>query len=102
MKSNGAQEQHNPIGSSLDDFLEEEGILAEVEALAIKRVLAHRLREKIEEQKLSRRALARSIGTSTTQVDRILDPENTSITLGTMTKAASVVGLRVKVALEAA
>ncbi|QCS49808.1 Fis family transcriptional regulator [Picosynechococcus sp. PCC 11901] len=79
------------IGSSLDDLLEEDGILAEVNALALKRVLAWQLSQEMERQELSRSQMAASMKTSRASLQRLLDPENTSVTLKTMEKAAAIV-----------
>ena len=87
------------IGSAFDDFLEEEGILQEVEAIAIKRVLARKVEEAMKEQGLSKSAMARKMKTSRMALDRLLDPDNTSVTLHTMQKAAAAVGKRVRLEL---
>lgn len=79
------------IGSNFDEFLEEEGLLQEVEAIAIKRVLAYALEEKMIKENISLNKLAKELETSRTAVARILDPENTSITLKTMEKIAKFV-----------
>lgn len=82
------------IGSNFDDFLEEEGILQEVEQIAVKRVLALRIRELMEEQQMSRAEMARRMSTSRSSLNRLLDPSNESITLQTMDRAAKVLGKR--------
>lgn len=87
------------IGSSFDDFLEEEGIREEVKAVAIKRVLAFELRKALKEGNITKVAMAKELETSRPQLDRILDPENTSITLNTMQRAAVLVGKKLKVEL---
>jgi predicted XRE-type DNA-binding protein len=89
------------IGSSLDDFLDEEGLLAETEAVAIKRVIAFRLEQAMEQQSLSKAELARRMGTSRSAVDRLLDPDNPSVTLLTLEKAAKVLGQRIRIELAA-
>jgi antitoxin HicB len=80
------------VGSSFDDFLKEEGIYEEVTARAIKRVIARQLDALMEDQGLTKSALAKRMKTSRTQLDRLLDPENESVTLGTLTRAAQAVG----------
>jgi len=80
------------IGSSFDDFLIEEGIAEEVEAGAIKKIIAYQLQEAIEKEKFTTTALATRLETSRSAVDRLLDPENESITLLTLKKAATVLG----------
>jgi transcriptional regulator with XRE-family HTH domain len=80
------------IGSSFDDFLKEEGIYEEVTARAIKRALARQLHALITEQGLTKSALAKRMRTSRAQLDRVLDPDNESVTLETLTRAAKAVG----------
>ena len=84
------------IGSSFDDFLEEEGISEEVEAGAIKKIIAYQLLEAIENERLSKTALAVRLDTSRSAVNRLLDPENESITLLTLKKAANVLGKKLR------
>ena len=69
------------IGSNFDDFLEEEGLLQESETVAIKRVIAYALEQKMLEDNISISRLAKELETSRTAISRILDPQNTSITL---------------------
>lgn len=83
-------------GSSLDSFLEEDGTLAETQAVAIKEVIAWQLGEAMRERKLSKRKLAELMHTSRTQVDRVLDPTNGNVTLDTLQRAAAMVGRRVQ------
>lgn len=90
-------EQH--LGSTLDDFLEEEGLLAEAEAIAVKRVLAYQIAQMMDEQKLSKSEMARRMKTSRAAVGRLLDPQNGSATLVTLEKAAFALGRRLQVAL---
>lgn len=89
----------NHIGPSFDDFLAEEGILTECTATAIKRVLAWQLEETMKKENLSKTAMAHRMGTSRSAVDRLLDPENTSINLQTMDKAAKAIGKRLHINL---
>lgn len=79
-------------GSSFDDFLEEEGIREEVEAVAIKRVLSWQLEQAMREQQKTKRAMARQLHTSRSQLDRLLDPRNVSVTLDTVARAARALG----------
>lgn len=76
------------IGSSFDNFLEEEGVLAETEVIAVKRVIAYQLEQEMKEINLSKAALARRMNTSRAALDRLLDPENPSVTLLTLENAA--------------
>jgi antitoxin HicB len=86
------------MGSSLDDFLKEEGIFEEAQAQAIKEVVAWQLAEAMKKNKISKNKLATLLKTSRTQVDRILDPKN-DITLGSLQRAAAMVGRRVTIQL---
>ena len=83
------------IGSNFDDFLNEEGILQETEAIAIKRVIAYELEQKMLEDNISVNRLAKELSTSRTAISRILDPQNTSITLNTIEKVAKYLWKRV-------
>lgn len=80
------------IGSSFDDFLEEEDLLEEAEALAVKRVLAWQLSQAMEARKMTKTELAEKMATSRASVNRLLDPGNASVSLQTMTKAAHALG----------
>ena len=86
------------MGSSLDDFLREEGIFEKAQAQAVKEVVAWQLAEAMKKQKISKNKLATLLKTSRTQVDRILDPKN-DITLGSLQRAAAMVGRRVTIEL---
>lgn len=80
------------IGSSVDSWLEEEGILEETTALAVKRVVARQIAAEMTKQKLSNTAMAKRMGTSRVAVDRLLDPTNQAVTLKTLSRAATAVG----------
>ena len=82
-------------GSTFDNFLEQEGIREEVEAVAIKRVLAWQLSQAMQEQQKTKQAMAKQLHTSRSQLDRLLDPQNVSVTLDTITRAARALGKRV-------
>jgi len=81
-------------GSSFDSFLEEEGIREEVEAVAIKRVLAWQLEQEMKRQQKTKHAMAKQLRTSRSQLDRLLDPRNVSVTLDTMSRVARALGKR--------
>jgi predicted XRE-type DNA-binding protein len=87
------------MGSSLDSFLEEEGVLGEFQAQAIKEVIAWQLGEAMKERKLSKRRLAELMHTSRTQVNRILDPNDGNVTIDTLQRAAAIIGRRVQLEL---
>jgi plasmid maintenance system antidote protein VapI len=89
----------NHIGSDFDDFLTEEGLLEEAEAVAVKRVLAYQIREMMKEQSLSKAEMARRMNTSRAALERLLDPENRSVTLQTMDRAARSLGKRLRLTL---
>ena len=87
------------IGSSFDSFLQEEGVYEEVTAKAIKRVIARQLGAVMRERNLTKSMLARRMRTSRAQLDRLLDPDNESVTLGTLARAASAVGRNLRMEL---
>ncbi len=87
------------VGSKFEDFLADEGILEESRASAIKFKIARELAKAMNEQDISKAEIAKRLKTSRTGVDRLLDPENTSITLNTMAKVASLLGKRIEFAL---
>jgi antitoxin HicB len=79
-------------GSSFDDFLDEAGIRNEVEAAAIKKVLAWQFVQEMLKQQKTKQSMAKELRTSRSQLDRLLDPENTAVSLETLTRAANVLG----------
>ncbi len=87
------------IGSSFDEFLVDEGILDEVSAIAQKRVLAWELAEAMRKRRVTKAQLARRMGTSRSALDRLLDPDNASVTLATMGRAAAALGKRLRIQL---
>jgi antitoxin HicB len=86
------------IGSSLDDFLKEEGFYAEVTARAIKRVIARKL-DAFMDEGITKTELAKRMKTSRAQLGRLLDPDNESVTLGKLTRAAQAVGRQLRMEL---
>ena len=86
------------MGSSIDDFLKEEGILEEAQAEAVKEVVAWQLAEAMKTRKISKSKMAALLDTSRSQVDRLVDPRN-DITLGSLQRAAAVVGRRMNIDL---
>lgn len=87
------------VGSDFDDFLKEEDIYEEVQAVAIKRVIAYQIAEEMKKKKLSKTQMASRMKTSRAALERLLDPENASITLITLERAASAVGKKLKIQL---
>ena len=88
------------IGSGFDGFLEEEGLLEDAQAVAVKRVIAWQLDELMKQQALTKAELARRMNTSRAALDRLLDPDNPSVTLHTLHSAAKAVGGKLKISLE--
>lgn len=87
------------VGSSFDDFLKEEGTYEEVTARAIKRVIARQPDALMEEEGLTKTELAKRMKTSRAQLDRLFDPDNESVTLGALTRAAQAVGRQLRMEL---
>ncbi len=87
------------IGSSLNDFLTEEDLLAESEVVAIKRIIAFQVEEKMHEKKLSKTTMAKRMGTSRAALDRLLDPSNVALTLLTLERAVRAVGRKLHVSI---
>jgi antitoxin HicB len=93
------KKKRNPrLGSALDDFLAEEGILEELQTQAIKEVIAWQLAEAMKSRGLSKAGMAKLLRTSRSQVDRLLDPER-DVTLSSLQRAAALVGRQVRVEL---
>jgi plasmid maintenance system antidote protein VapI len=86
-------------GSDFDEFLQEDGILEEVTARAHKRLLALQVSEAMEEYSITKTQLAEKLETSRSQLDRLLDPDNTAVTLESMERLARAVGKQLKVEL---
>lgn len=87
------------IGSNFDDFLKEEKIYEQVQAAAIKRVVASQIAEEMKKKKITKTEMASRMKTSRAALERLLDPDNASITLFTLERAASVLGKALKVEL---
>ena len=86
------------MGSSIDDFLKEEGIFEEAQAQAVKEVVAWQLSEAMRKENISKNKMAALLKTSRSQVDRLLDPKR-DITLGSLQRAAEIVGRRLTIGL---
>jgi len=87
------------LGSDFDDFLEEEAILEETTAVAIKRVVAWQISQEMKAQKLTKTALAEKMHTSRAALNRLLDETDTSLTLTTLSRAAKVLGKNLRIEL---
>jgi transcriptional regulator with XRE-family HTH domain len=86
------------LGSNFDDFLKEEGLLEEVEAVAAKRVFVFQLEKELKRQKVNKEELAQRMGTSRSAVRRLLDPSQPS-TLRTLGQAAHALGKQLQLSL---
>jgi antitoxin HicB len=95
MKNKAKQFDHS--GSSFDDFLRDESILEEAETIAIKRVIAWQLQQEMQKKRITKKVMATRLRTSRSQLDRLLDPEYPGVTLGALSRAAMVLGKRLKV-----
>jgi DNA-binding Xre family transcriptional regulator len=91
------KKKNRHVGSSFDDFLSEEGLLADAEAVAIKRILAYQVAGMMKKQRISKSEMARRMRTSRSALDRLLDPKNASVTLQTLERAAQALGKRLRV-----
>jgi predicted XRE-type DNA-binding protein len=85
--------------ATLDDFLDVEGTREAFQAVAIKEVLAWQIAEAMKQQKLSRKGLAERMGTSRSQISRLLDPKDGNVTLLTLQRAAEMIGRKVRLEL---
>ncbi|WP_375284741.1 Fis family transcriptional regulator [Marinicauda pacifica] len=98
----GQTKTDNPkagIGSGFDDFLREENIYEDVQAAAIKRVVAWQLAEEMTRQRITKVEMARRMKTSRSQLDRLLDPDNDRIELATLGRAARALGRELRIGL---
>ncbi len=87
------------LGSTLDDLLREDDALEEIEARAQKRVVARQLEKLMSDRGMTKAALASRMRTSRSALDRLLDPENASVTLYTLTSAARALGGRLELSV---
>jgi len=90
---------NNHVGTDFDDFLEEEGILAETAAVAVKRVIAFQVELMMKEQNLSKTEMSRRMNTSRAALNRLLDPKNQAVTLQTLDRAAHALGKRLQISI---
>ena len=87
------------VGSNFDDFLAQDGMLEEVTAVAVKRVIAWQIEQEMAAQKLTKTAMAEKLRTSRASLNRLLDENDTSLTLTTLAGAAAALGRRIKLEL---
>jgi len=85
------------IGSSFDDFLEEENLIAETSAEALKRVIAWQIQNYLDINHIKKTAFAKKMQTSRSQLDRLLDPQNTNISLKALVSTANAMGKHVEI-----
>ncbi len=95
-KKNGTVDR----SESFDEFLARDGLLAETEESAIKEIIADQIKVAMDKKGLSKTAMAARMKTSRRQLDRLLDPDNPSVTLATLRRAASAGGRNLRVELE--
>jgi DNA-binding Xre family transcriptional regulator len=86
-------------GSSIDDFLEEEGVLEEFRAVAVKEVIAWQIQQAMKKKKLSKNKMAALMNTSRAQLDRLLDPKQGNVTIETLYRAAYALGRELRIVL---
>lgn len=87
------------LGSRFDEFLKDEGLLADAETVAAKRVFAFIIQKEMKRQRMSKSRMALKMRTSRAALDRLLDPDNTAVTLHTMERSASALGKKLKIEL---
>ena len=87
------------IGENFDDFLHEEGLLEEVEAVTIKRVVSFQIAQEMKRRKVTKTEMTHRMKTSRAALERLLDPDNPSVTLSTLERAASALGKKLRIEL---
>jgi len=87
------------LGSSLDDFLKEEGIYEECVNMAVKAIIAEQMAKTMEAKHISKTELAKKMNTSRAAVNRLLDPSSDAVTLASLKTAASFLGKRIRLEL---
>jgi antitoxin HicB len=94
-----AVRKNKHIGSSLDDFLKEEGVFDEFQAASIKKVIAWQIAKEMKARRITKSLMAERMETSRTQLDRLLDPSDGNVTIETLQRAATVLGRKLNVRL---
>jgi antitoxin HicB len=100
--SKTAKTKNKHRGGSFEAFLKEDGLLEEVQAVALKRALAIKVSDLMEKRKLSKTAMTAEVRTSRVAIHRFLDPKNTSVTPATLKRAGKSLGRKIKIELVAA
>ena len=85
--------------SDFDEFLADEGILAQTEAIAVKRVIAYQIEQEMKKQEVNKSKMAKLMHTSRTSVDRLLDPMNKSLTISTLEAATQALGKKLNISI---
>ena len=85
-------------GSTLDDFLHEEGIYETAKAEAVTRVISWQLAEEMRKRGITKTQMAEQMHTSRAQVDRILKAKG-NVTIETLQRAAALVGRELRIEL---
>ena len=93
------KKRNKHMGSSLEDFLKEEGVPEETRAAVLKETPAWQVRQAMEKDKISKVEMARRMNTSRAALDRLLNPDNASVTLQTLTRAAHAIGRDLRIEL---
>lgn len=93
------KKRNKHIGSSLDDFLKEEGVLEETRTVALKETLAWQVQQAMDKEHITKVEMARRMNTSRAALDRLLDPGNASVTLQTLSRAARAIGRDLRIEL---
>ena len=93
------KKQNKHIGSSLDDFLKEQGTLEETRAMAIKEVVAWQVQQAMAKENITKVEMAKRMKTSRAALDRLLDPGNGAVTLQTLSRAAHAIGRGLRIEL---
>jgi len=100
--SKAARTKNKHRGSSFESFLKKEGLHEQVQAIALKRAIAMKLNDLMKQKRVNKSVMAAEMRTSRAAIHRLLDPENTSVTLATLNRAARSLGRKVKIELVAA
>ena len=87
------------IGTDFSDFLKEDGIYEETNDIAIKRVIAYQLEQEMKAQNINKTRMAEMMNTSRAVVNRLLNPDNSSLTLSTLESATQVLGKRLNISI---
>ncbi len=87
------------LGGAFSDFLDEQGLRSDVEGQAVKELIAEQISAAMKEKGLTKVAMAELMQTTRAQLDRLLDPANSSVTLTTLQRAAKAVGRNLTIAL---